>query len=187
MAYLNRLKDVPGDRFLLSEQMHHICNKFHSFVDKQGTFGKDEATFERLNQCVFSLLVAQPLVLYAKRFLRIGHCYWKMSNYFARIHCSGRKIYHNAARKIYEDALKISGEFVPTDPSAHSIRYLRYSISIAKLLKAGKFMREALETLIIGLSKAHRVKESNLGSEELVDIMWEANELLGKYMEELGV
>ena len=142
-GHLTKLKNHESDstedridhyRVTLSDQMHHICDKYHLFVLEQRPFKKDAEAVKCLDQRVFSLLVVQPPVFYAKRFLRIGSCYKQMSAYFDHIGCGLAITSSYEAQKAYKEALEIAEELVPKN----LVQCFEISISIAETMEFGR-------------------------------------------------
>ena len=132
-AHLETLRDNPDHRVLLSDQMHHICDKYSQFVGAQLPFKLDAAVFDCLDQCVFSLLVAQPPHFYTKWFLRIASCYGQMSAYFKRVRCKYAEIYSRDAHNVYKMGAQSAEDLVPADPA----RCLQTSINLAEFTRYG--------------------------------------------------
>ena len=128
--------------------------------------------------CASFLLVAQPLVFYAKRFIRIAsHCE-DMAKCFAIINCRNQIGYRLAACKAQCKALEIATSRGPGD----RVQCLKKSMELAATMRNNK----AIYYASCVLDEAIRHMESlNVDSTDPEENIKETKEILEQYMEAL--
>ena len=109
-----------------------------------------------LRSVCFSLLVAQPLVVYTKRFLKIASCYEQKSAYFIRIGCGRARSQSDAACDAFGKAVQMTRN--------HPVRCLEISIKCATLLQDSLNINLPKPREILVLALSHPEDTSNVAT-----------------------